>query len=84
LKWANNRNYSEFYSERGSVVAEKIEAIEDELLVMLNFFYTVYTGGYEKNKYSKILEPITNLLKKYGDTFDKVIEMIKLTMTIIV
>jgi hypothetical protein len=83
LKWANNRSYHRFVTKKKGGVAEKIEVIEDELWIMLNFFYIVYTGGYERDRFSKILEPITDMLRNYGDTFEEVIEAMKMAVTLI-
>jgi hypothetical protein len=81
LKWAVNRKYHRFSAWRKDGVIEKIYKIENELLALLNFFYTIYTGEYEKDKTSKILEPLTDMLGSYGNTFEEVIDMVKLAAT---
>ena len=83
LKWAVNRSYYRFSTKKKGGVAEKIEVIENELLVTLNFFYTIYTGEYEKDKTSKILEPLTDMLRGYGDTFEEVIDSMKAIVTLV-
>jgi hypothetical protein len=83
VKWAVNRSYYRFSTKEKGGVAEKIEVIENELLVMLNFFYTIYTGEYERDKTSKILEPLTDMLRGYGNTFEEVINSMKAIITLV-
>jgi hypothetical protein len=83
VKWANNRSYHRFSTKKKGGVAEKIEVVEDSFLAMLNFIYNIHAGGYGVDEFSRILEPIMDMFRSYGNTFEEVIDAMKLAATFI-
>lgn len=77
LKWAKGRKYPRFPVRKKVGVFEKIRTLEDTMLAVLNFLYTIYTGGYEKDTKSKLFEPLTKLLQSFGNTFEDVLTVAK-------
>ncbi len=63
--------------------SDAIERFEDSMVAILNLLYTAYTGKYEKHEDAKILEPVTELLQNYGNTFEEVLTTIEELMTIV-
>ncbi len=66
-----------------SEIFKKIVILEDTMTATLNFLYAIYTGEYEKNKESKLFEPLTKLLRSYGNTFEDSLSTVKELVTII-
>jgi hypothetical protein len=64
-----------------SAIFENVEFIENTLMVMLNFFYTIYTG-YERDEFSKLFDPIAGMLRGFGGTFEDLIKTIKFAITL--
>jgi hypothetical protein len=81
LKSLDNVTYRSFPKDRRGEIFDKIEFIENSFMVMLNFLYTVYTG-YERDKFSKLFDPITDMLKGYGSTFEDLIKTIRFIVAI--
>jgi hypothetical protein len=87
LRWTQGKSYSKL-SERSrpneTGVGHKIRQLEQNLLLFANFFYTLYTDGFEKNNPGYILlEPFIKLLKTYGNTFEEVLSTIKEVVTLV-
>jgi len=84
LRWAQGRKYFNFAS-RGLVhskVASHIYAIENGMFVFLNFLYALYNEHFEEDTVEyKLFKPFSELLQGYGDTFEEVIDMVKLAAT---
>jgi hypothetical protein len=87
LRWTQGKSYSKL-SEHSrpdrTGVGYKIRQLEQRLLLFANFFYTLYTDGFEKNNPSYVLlEPFIKLLKTYGDTFEEVLSTINEVVTLV-
>jgi hypothetical protein len=87
LRWTQGKSYlklSEHSKPNRTGVAYKITHLEENLLLFVNFFYTLYTGGLEKNNPGYILlEPFMELLRTYGNTFEEVLSTIKEVVTLV-
>jgi hypothetical protein len=84
LCWIQGKSYSKFPKRRRGGVVDRIEHIEEHMILFTNFLYTLYTGEFEKNTPgSRLFEPITKFLKELGDTFENALEwleaLVKLT-----
>jgi len=78
LYWIQGKSYSKFPKRRRGGVVDRIEHIEDHMILFINFLYTLYTGEFEKNTPGgRLFEPFTKILKELGDTFENALEWIK-------
>jgi hypothetical protein len=87
LRWTQGKSYLEL-SKRSKPnetgVVYKIRHFEESFFLFVNFLYTLYTGGFEKNSPEHILlEPFTELLRTYGNTFEEVLSTIKEVVTLV-
>jgi len=83
LRWARGRRYSYFANNERGVVAPRMEAIENGLWALLNFLYIIFAGGYKKDKFTRILEPMTEMLKEFGNTFEEAVATMKVVAAFI-
>jgi hypothetical protein len=84
LRWTQGKSYLEL-SKRSKPnetgVGYKIRRFEENFFLFVNFLYTLYTGGFEKNSPEYTLfKPFTDLLKTYGSTFEEVLSTVKEVM----
>ncbi len=66
-----------------SKIHKKIMMVENGIIAILNFLYTLRSGEYFKDEKSEIFEPIAEQLRSYGSSFDDLIATIRELMTII-
>jgi len=78
LSWIQGKSYSKFSKRRRGGVVDRIEHIEEHMILVINFLYTLYTGEFEKNTPGgRLFEPFTEFLKKFGDTFENALQWIE-------
>jgi hypothetical protein len=78
LYWIQGKSYSKFPKRRRGGVVDRIEHIEEHMILFTNFLYTLYTGEFEKNTPGgRLFEPFTKSLKELGDTFENALEGLK-------
>jgi hypothetical protein len=79
LRWAMGRNYSNF-SWRGeeSEVLNCLHRIENDMFILVNFLYTLYTGNLKADDTEyNLFKPYVELLQSYGNTFEEVVSTIR-------
>jgi len=78
LRLVQGISYSKFPKWRRGGVVERIERIEEYMILFTNFLYTLYTGEFEKNTPERrLFEPFTKSLKELGDTFENALQGLK-------
>lgn len=70
-------------------VAREIYGVEKSMFIISNFIYALYTGEYvgefgKEDPQTWILRPFVEVLKGYGETFEGVLEAIKVASAFIV
>jgi hypothetical protein len=78
LRWAMGRKHSNF-SWRGkeSEVLDYLYNIENDMLILVNFLYTLYTGNLKADDTEyNLFKPYVELLQGYGNTFEEVVSTI--------
>ncbi len=87
LRWAKGKRFSNFAHKNNtdSKVINSIHNLGFNLFTLVNFFYNLYTGDWiEINETNyKLIKPLSDLLRSYGDTFEEVLSVIK-EVTVIV
>jgi len=84
LCWIQGKSYSKFPKRRRGGVVDRIEHIEEHMILFTNFLYTLYTGEFEKNTPGgRLFEPFTKFLKEFGDTFENVLQGIEVFVKLI-
>jgi hypothetical protein len=82
LSLVQGKSYSKFPKWCRGGVVERIERIEEYMILFTNFLYTLYTGEFEKNTPERrLFERFTAILSFFGDTFEEVLSTIKGFMT---